>query len=117
MSNLDIVMNFIKVEPDFDKKDMIEKIMRTLNTSKTNAQAYLYNAQKKLGKPSVKQVKQENAVKSAADLVKTRKVNADRRAVIDAEVRINMAKIEADMAEFEKNYKFHKNNILLVPVD
>lgn len=49
MSNINTVINFIKLEPDYNKEDMVEKIMKTLNVTKSNAQVYLYNANKKLG--------------------------------------------------------------------
>jgi predicted RNA-binding protein Jag len=50
MSNINTVINFIKLEPDYNKEDMVQKIMKTLNVTKSNAQVYLYNANKKLGK-------------------------------------------------------------------
>ena len=52
MSNIDTVINFIKVEPDYNKADMIEKIMKALKVTKSNAQVYLYNANKKMGNPT-----------------------------------------------------------------
>lgn len=76
MSNINTVINFIKVEPDYNKEDMVAKIMKTLNVTKSNAQVYLYNANKKLG---------SNAP------VKARKTKTAKPAKI---VRVSRAEIE-----------------------
>ena len=71
MSNINTVINFIKVEPDYNKEDMVAKIMKTLNVTKSNAQVYLYNANKKLGAPAPVKARKSKAVKvSRAEIVK-----------------------------------------------
>jgi hypothetical protein len=73
MSNINTVINFIKSEPNYVKEQMVEKIMKSLNVTKSNAQVYLYNANKKLGSgtpvktPKVKNVK--SAKVSRAEIV------------------------------------------------
>ena len=52
MSNIDIVIGFIKAEPNYDKAAMVEKIVKALKVTKSNAQVYLYNANKKMGNPT-----------------------------------------------------------------
>lgn len=70
MSNINTVINFIKVEPDYNKEDMVAKIMKTLNVTKSNAQVYLYNANKKLGAPVTAKTRKSKVVKvSRADIV------------------------------------------------
>jgi hypothetical protein len=71
MSNINTVINFIKLEPDYNKEDMVQKIMKTLNVTKSNAQVYLYNAKKKLeaGTP-VKAPKAKSAKATRAEIVK-----------------------------------------------
>jgi len=71
MSNINTVINFIKVEPDYNKEDMVAKIMKTLNVTKSNAQVYLYNANKKLGSNApVKVRKTKTAKVTRAEVVK-----------------------------------------------
>ena len=71
MSNINTVINFIKVEPDYNKEDMVAKIMKTLNVTKSNAQVYLYNANKKLGTSAPVKIRKSKAVKvSRAEIVK-----------------------------------------------
>ena len=66
MSNINTVINFIKLEPDYNKEDMVEKIMKTLNVTKSNAQVYLYNANKKLGKVTPVKTQMSKPVKTKA---------------------------------------------------
>jgi chorismate mutase len=49
MSNIARVIEFVKSEPNYDKDQMVSKIMESLSVTKSNAQVYLYNATKKLG--------------------------------------------------------------------
>lgn len=65
MSNINTVINFIKVEPDYNKEDMVAKIMKTLNVTKSNAQVYLYNANKKLGSNAPVKVRKTKTAKPA----------------------------------------------------
>ena len=70
MSNINTVINFIKLEPDYNKEDMVQKIMKSLNVTKSNAQVYLYNANKKLGTDAPVKVRKTKAVKvSRAEIV------------------------------------------------
>jgi DNA gyrase/topoisomerase IV subunit A len=104
MSNLDTVINFIKVEPDYDKKDMIEKIMRTFNTSKSNAQAYLYNAHKKLGKPAA-----PKPVKAPKTAVKGRSFNGRRSSNVDpVAIQAELDRVNKELDAFEASMKKNK---------
>lgn len=94
MSNINTVINFIKLEPDYTKEDMVEKIMAALKVTKANAQVYLYNANKKLGNPTRSQREKKVSlapVKSSSDAkaknLETMKsvTRAQKRAVEDAE--------------------------------
>ena len=59
MSNINQVIALVKATPNYDKAQMIEQIVKTLKVTKSNAQVYLYNANKKLGNPtSTKKAKQ-----------------------------------------------------------
>ena len=69
MSNIATVINFIKLEPDYNKEDMVEKIMKTLNVTKSNAQVYLYNANKKLGKVTPAKTHMTKSVKTKTSRV------------------------------------------------
>lgn len=97
MSNINTVINFIKVEPDYNKEDMVAKIMKTLNVTKSNAQVYLYNANKKLGAPAPVKVRKSKAVKvSRAEIVKKSdeeiaRIKEDRLAMMQSigERRVN----------------------------
>lgn len=113
MSNLDTVINFLKVEPDYDKNDMIEKIMRTFNTSKSNAQAYLYNAKRKLGvvevKAAPKTPKKKEYLPGQVSGVGIPRTKVDR-----AEVQKEMERINSELDDFELKHEWHKNNILLI---
>ena len=97
MSNINTVINFIKVEPDYNKEDMVAKIMKTLNVTKSNAQVYLYNANKKLGSNApVKARKTKTAKVTRAEIVKKSdeeiaRIKEDRLAMMQSigERRVN----------------------------
>lgn len=97
MSNINTVINFIKVEPDYNKEDMVAKIMKTLNVTKSNAQVYLYNANKKLGTSTPIKTRKSKAVKvSRAEIVKKSdeeiaRIKEDRLAMMQSigERRVN----------------------------
>ena len=100
MSNINTVINFIKVEPDYNKEDMVAKIMKTLNVTKSNAQVYLYNANKKLGSNAPVKVRKTKAAKPAkvtrAEIVKKSdeeiaRIKEDRLAMMQSigERRVN----------------------------
>jgi len=128
MSNINTVINFIKVEPDYNKEDMVAKIMKTLNVTKSNAQVYLYNANKKLGSNApVKVRKTKTAKVTRAEVVKKSdeeiaRIKEDRLAMIKSigarqrqekervkQAEKEMQRVEAellddDSAKWAKNY-------------
>ena len=128
MSNINTVINFIKVEPDYNKEDMVAKIMKTLNVTKSNAQVYLYNANKKLGTSApVKVRKTKTAKVTRAEVVKKSdeeiaRIKEDRLAMIKSigarqrqekervkQAEKEMQRVEAellddDSAKWAKNY-------------
>lgn len=128
MSNINTVINFIKVEPDYNKEDMVAKIMKTLNVTKSNAQVYLYNANKKLGTSAPVKTRKSKAVKvSRAEVVKKSdeeiaRIKEDRLAMIKSigarqrqekervkQAEKEMQRVEAellddDSAKWAKNY-------------
>ena len=99
MSNINTVINFIKVEPDYNKEDMVAKIMKTLNVTKSNAQVYLYNANKKLGSNApVKVRKTKTAKVTRAEVVK----KSDEEIARIKEDRLSMMKSIGDRRRQEK---------------
>lgn len=118
MSNIDKVINFIKLQPDFDKNEMIEQIMITLKVTRSNAQVYIYNAQRKMGIAPVKAAKVKTEVKAAkkekylpgqTSSEKKSKTKVDRNEVLKEMDRIN-----AELDEFERTHEKHPNGILWV---
>jgi hypothetical protein len=133
MSNINTVINFIKVEPDYNKEDMVAKIMKTLNVTKSNAQVYLYNANKKLGTSApVKVRKTKTAKVTRAEVVKKSdeeiaRIKEDRLAMIKSigarqrqekervkQAEKEMQRVEAELLddESEKWAKNYVRNIL-----
>ncbi len=99
MSNINTVINFIKVEPDYNKEDMVAKIMKTLNVTKSNAQVYLYNANKKLGSNApVKVRKTKTAKVTRAEVVK----KSDEEIARIKEDRLSIMKSIGDRRRQEK---------------
>jgi hypothetical protein len=99
MSNINTVINFIKLEPDYNKEDMVAKIMKTLNVTKSNAQVYLYNANKKLGSNApVKVRKTKTAKVTRAEVVK----KSDEEIARIKEDRLSMMKSIGDRQRQEK---------------
>jgi hypothetical protein len=118
MSNIDTVINFIKLQPDFDKNEMIEQIMITLKVTRSNAQVYIYNAQRKMGnapvkaakvKTEVKATKKEKYLPGQTSSEKKSKTKVDRNEVLKEMDRIN-----AELDEFERTHEKHPNGILWV---
>ena len=133
MSNINTVINFIKVEPDYNKEDMVAKIMKTLNVTKSNAQVYLYNANKKLGSNApVKVRKTKTAKVTRAEVVKKSdeeiaRIKEDRLAMMKSigtrqrqekervkQAEKEMQRVEAELLddESEKWAKNYVRNIL-----
>lgn len=99
MSNINTVINFIKVEPDYNKEDMVAKIMKTLNVTKSNAQVYLYNANKKLGSNAPVKVRKTKAAKvTRAEVVK----KSDEEIARIKEDRLSMMKSIGNRQRQEK---------------
>jgi hypothetical protein len=129
MSNINTVINFIKVEPDYNKEDMVAKIMKTLNVTKSNAQVYLYNANKKLGSNAPLKVRKTKTAKvTRAEVVQKSdeeiaRIKEDRLAMMKSigtrrqqeEARVKKAKelIEQTEAELldDESEKWAKNYV------
>lgn len=123
MSNIDTVINFIKVEPDYNKDEMIQKIMDTLKVTRSNAQVYIYNAHRKMGTaPEKKASKMAQAIVTAASktakknkylpgqvATPTKGDNKTRKQVLE-----EFAKIEAECEEFERTHEKHPNGLTYV---
>lgn len=124
MSNIDSVINMIKLNPDYEKNDMIEQIMLTLKVTRSNAQVYIYNAHRKMGTAPAKQpTKMAQAVVSAA--MKTAKkdkylpgqTSSEKKSktkVNKEEVQAELERINAEFDEFDKTHEKHPNGILWV---
>ena len=66
MSNINQVITLVKnAGTDVTKAQLVEQIMQALNVTKSNAQVYLYNANKKLGNPVQTPTKKPGAVLEA----------------------------------------------------
>jgi hypothetical protein len=116
MSNIDTVINFIKLQPDFDKNDMIEQIMLTLKVTRSNAQVYIYNAQRKMGNAPVKTAKVK-AVKSKKDNYLPGQTSSEKKSktkVDRNEVLKEMDRINAELDEFELTHEMHPNRITFI---
>ena len=107
MSNIDTVINFIKLNPDYEKNDMIEQIMLTLKVTRSNAQVYIYNAHRKMGTAPAKEAKVKTAAKTKKDkylpgqvAVPSKGHNTTREQVLE-----DFAKIEAEAEEFERTHE------------
>lgn len=123
MSNIDSVINMIKLNPDYEKNDMIEQIMLTLKVTRSNAQVYIYNAHRKMGTaPNKEPSKKVQAVVAAAMktakkgkylpgqvAVPTKGDNKTREQVLE-----EFAKIEAECEEFERTHEKHPNGITYI---
>jgi len=116
MSNINTVINFIKVEPDYNKDEMIQKIMDTLKVTRSNAQVYIYNAHRKMGTAPAKEAKVKTAAKAKKDkylpgqvAVPTKGDNKTRKQVLE-----EFAKIEAECEEFERTHEKHPNGLTYV---
>lgn len=123
MSNIAKVIEFIKAEPDYNKDAMVEKIMASLNVTKSNAQVYIYNAVRKIGVAPTKtdKVAAKVAKSVVAKAAKTSKylpgqvakpVKGEKKD--RSQVLSEMAKIEAEMEEFERTHEMHSNGILMI---
>lgn len=124
MSNIDSVINMIKLNPDYEKNDMIEQIMLTLKVTRSNAQVYIYNAHRKMGTAPAKQPsKMAQAVVSAA--MKTAKkdkylpgqTSSEKRSktkVNQEEVKAELARINAELDAFEKDHVKHPNGLTYI---
>jgi hypothetical protein len=54
MSNIALVVKLVESNPSLDKAALVDMVIAQLKVTKSNAQVYVYNAQKKLGKPTRK---------------------------------------------------------------
>jgi len=54
MSNIALVVKLLESNPSLDKAALVDMVIAQLKVTKSNAQVYVYNAQKKLGKPTRK---------------------------------------------------------------
>lgn len=117
MSNIDSVINMIKLNPDYEKNDMIEQIMLTLKVTRSNAQVYIYNAHRKMGNApakvaktaTVKAAKKDKYLPGQTSGEKRSKVKVDR-----SEVLKEMDRINAELDEFEATHDKHPNGITFV---
>jgi len=116
MSNIDTVINFIKVEPDYNKDEMIQKIIDTLKVSRSNAQVYIYNAHRKMGNAPAKVAKVKTAAKDKKSkylpgqvATPTKGDNKTRKQVLE-----EFAKIEAECDEFARTHERHPNGITYI---
>lgn len=114
MSNISRVIDFIKSEPNYNKDALVEKIIKELGVTKSNAQVYIYNANKKINsgapvKAKAAKVKSVVAPKvvdkevKAKNLEKLREVSASRK-------KLDGAKIRAELASFEKEVDEYANS-------
>lgn len=111
MSNVTRVMELIKSNPDMSKIDLTAKIVEMLNVSKSNAQVYIYNANKKLDKgdmPKERNVKTKvfsapkaaKAVKQVKTAAEIEQIKADRLEVIK-EVHAKMKREKTEREEMQ----------------
>jgi len=119
MSNIDTVINMIKLQPDYDKNDMIEQIMLTLKVTRSNAQVYIYNACRKMGTAPVKTAKVAKATIKAAKKDKylpgqTSSEKKSKTKIDQSEVRKEMDRINAELDEFERTHERHPNGITFI---
>lgn len=120
MSNIDTVINFIKLQPDYNKADMIEQIMLTLKVTRSNAQVYIYNAHRKMGTaPAKEPSKMAQAIVQKASKSKylpgqTSSEKKSKTKVNNAEVQAELDRINAGFEEFEKTHEKHPNGILWI---
>jgi hypothetical protein len=73
MSNIALVVKMLESNPTADKATLVEMVIAQLKVTKSNAQVYVYNAQKKLGKPTktAKPAKASKSVKATrAEIVR-----------------------------------------------
>jgi hypothetical protein len=114
----------IKLQPDFDKNEMIEQIMITLKVTRSNAQVYIYNAQRKMGNAPAKKASKmaEAIVSKASEKAKKDKylpgqTSAEKKSktkVNQDEVRAELERINADFDEFDKAHERHPNGITFI---
>lgn len=64
MSNVKLVMDMISANPSYVKTELVERIMREFNTTKSNAQTYIFNANRKLGTPAAPKAPSERQLKT-----------------------------------------------------
>lgn len=123
MSNIDTVINFIKLQPDYNKADMIEQIMLTLKVTRSNAQVYIYNAHRKMGTaPSKEPSKMAQAiVKAASKTAKSKylpgQTSSEKKSktkVDQTEVLKEMDRINAELDAFEQAHDKHPNGLTWV---
>jgi len=114
MSNVNRVMDLIKTNPDMSKSDLVNKIVELLNVSKSNAQVYVYNANKKLDKGDMPKERNVKTKVFSAPKVEAREKNDEAIAKIKADrlelmkkvntkmkrEKAEAAQIEAEMAAF-----------------
>lgn len=58
MSKVNLVVEMIQANPSFVKTELVERIMREFNTTKSNAQTYIFNANRKIGNPTAQTERQ-----------------------------------------------------------
>jgi len=125
MSNIALVVKLLESNPTLDKAALVEMVIAQLKVTKSNAQVYVYNAQKKLGKPtsskaktkvvkpakSAKATRAEVVQKSDEEIARIKEERlaqmksigerrrADEQAEIDAKKEVMLAGIEDHLEE------------------
>lgn len=102
MSKLDHAKRVVEAHAGKTRKEMISILMTEVGLTAAGASTYY---QKLV-------TSNKNTTTKAATTTKV-----VRRTFDDSEIKANMAKIEAEMAEFEKNFRPHKNGLTFVAVD
>jgi hypothetical protein len=94
MSNIALVVKLVESNPTLDKAALVEMVIAQLKVTKSNAQVYVYNAQKKLGKPTRK-------VEIPADLkAANKRTTASRKAASITRAEI-VAKSDEEIARIK----------------
>lgn len=107
MSKLEHAKRVMEANPGKPRKEMISVLMTEVGLTAAGASTYY----QKLIADGRKELK------SLIDQVVANATTKRRSVVDDNEIKANMAKIEAEMAEFEKNFRPHKNGLTFVAVD
>ena len=96
MSNVKLVMDMIQSNPSYVKAELVERIMREFNTTKSNAQTYIFNANRKLGTtaPATPKVPSERQLKTRLKVEKAMAKEKFAEKSIDEIAKIKEANLE-----------------------